>query len=252
MNIAIVGSRGFTDYETLKSFILLRIDLNNIYEVISGGAKGADKLGEQFAREFNLQFNEILPDWNLYGKKAGFVRNKDIIKHSDIVFAFWDGESKGTKHSIELAQEDISKITYVYKFSYVKMQTSYFSNMKNLPQDSNFISIAGKSPNWYKGREYKKLAPQYSWWKEWKENNHSPFWYRSKYYETVLNKLDPKEVIKELGENPILLCYEYPHEFCHRHIVAEWLYDYQCRVEEIILPNKKILIEKETYEELNF
>ena len=86
----------------------------------------------------------------------------------------------------------------------------------------NAVSIAAKSPDFYKGREYKKLAPNYWFFKKYKDDGDEEF-YTKQYYKEVLDKLDPKEVYKELGENAILLCWEGKDKFCHRRIVAEWL-----------------------------
>lgn len=99
------------------------------------------------------------------------------------------------------------------------MNTSYYAHY----QGGNAISIAGKCPDWYKGREYKKLAPKYSWWKEWKSGKLNNDDYIKLYKETVLNKLNPKEVYKDLGKDAVLLCWENKNKFCHRHIVANWL-----------------------------
>lgn len=101
------------------------------------------------------------------------------------------------------------------------MQTSYYSKNAN---DPNAVSIAAKAPKWYKGREYKKLAPKYWFFKKYKEDGNEEF-YTEQYYKEVLNKLNPREVYNELGEDAILLCWEAPDKFCHRHIVAEWLFD---------------------------
>ncbi len=104
------------------------------------------------------------------------------------------------------------------------MKTSNFWNIdKNNIDD--YVSIAAKSPDFYNGREYKKLAPKYWFFKKYKEDGDEEF-YTEQYYKEVLDKLDPKEVYKELGgeENDIiLLCWEHYGKFCHRHLVAEWL-----------------------------
>lgn len=107
MKIAIVGSRSFFDYELLKSTINNYKKAHGVdYElVVSGGAGGADILGEQYAKEYNIPTQIFYPDWYKFGKRAGFLRNNDIIKNSDIVFAFWNGISKGTKSSIDLAKK---------------------------------------------------------------------------------------------------------------------------------------------------
>jgi len=99
------------------------------------------------------------------------------------------------------------------------MKTSYYSKSGN---DPNAVSIAAKCPSFYKGREYKKLAPKYWFFKKYKEDGDEEFYTRH-YYEEVLNLLDPKEVYEELGESAVLLCWENKDKFCHRHIVAEWL-----------------------------
>lgn len=113
MKISIIGSRAFNDYDFLKKTILESIDVNDIDEIVSGGANGADKLGELFAEEFNKSTNIYLPDWEKYGKSAGFIRNADIIKNSDYVFAFWDGASKGTLNSINTAKKLNKKLKII-------------------------------------------------------------------------------------------------------------------------------------------
>lgn len=103
MKIAIIGSRNFKDKnllnETLDSY------QNQVTVVVSGGAKGADCLGEEWAKENNIQTEIFLPNWEKFGKSAGFIRNNYIIENSDEVIAFWDGKSKGTNHSISLCKK---------------------------------------------------------------------------------------------------------------------------------------------------
>ena len=88
------------------------------------------------------------------------------------------------------------------------------------------VGISGWSPDGYTGKTYKKLAPKYSWWKQWHDEHLSEQWYTEQYYSTVLNTLNPNTVatqLQSMGENVILLCFETPEKFCHRHIVAKWL-----------------------------
>lgn len=101
MKVAIIGSRTFNDYNYLSS--CLQKLFPEPFEVVSGGAKGADALSERYAKDNGLPTIIFKPDWDLHGKAAGFIRNKDIINAADKVVAFWDGKSKGTKHSIDLA-----------------------------------------------------------------------------------------------------------------------------------------------------
>ena len=104
--LAIVGSRTFNDYNMLCDFIEDNYDIEKITHIISGGAKGADSLGERFAKEHGKEIIIFKPDWEKYGKKAGFIRNEDIIKECNSCVAFWDGKSHGTKNDIELCQKN--------------------------------------------------------------------------------------------------------------------------------------------------
>ena len=114
MNIAIVGTRSFNDYEVLKKIIMARIKLCDINCVVSGGARGADTLAVKFAQEFSIEMIVHSAQWDKFGRSAGFIRNEDIISGADIVFAFWDGKSKGTAHSIGLAKSKRKKL-FVYR-----------------------------------------------------------------------------------------------------------------------------------------
>ena len=115
MKLAVVGSRGFNDYKILKEKIdWLRSQLN-IDSIVSGAAKGADSLAAQYAFENHLNLIEFPANWKKFGKRAGFIRNEDIWKEADLGIAFWDGESKGTSHSLKLS-EKYEKPLYIYNF----------------------------------------------------------------------------------------------------------------------------------------
>jgi len=115
MKIGIIGSRSFDSYTLLDKIVKGLPLYNMITEVVSGGADGADRLGALFARNNGLKLTEYLPRWDKYGKSAGFRRNELIIQNSNIVIAFWDGESKGTLHSINLAKK-YKKELHIIKF----------------------------------------------------------------------------------------------------------------------------------------
>lgn len=109
--------------------------------------------------------------------------------------------------------------------------TSYFAKIKALPPNIIPISICGKAPDWYDGRQYKKLAPKYGFFMEWKQNRDNDF-YTKCFNEQVLNQLNASSVYDELyaiaGTRGLqqydicLLCYEKPGNFCHRHLVSDW------------------------------
>lgn len=105
--------------------------------------------------------------------------------------------------------------------------TSYFANLRKLPEAIVPIAICGKSPAWYNGIQYKKLAPKYEFFIEWKMTKDNDYYIRC-FNEQVLSRLEPETVIAELsalakGRDFALICYEKPDDFCHRHLVAEWL-----------------------------
>jgi len=109
----------------------------------------------------------------------------------------------------------------------MKIYTSYFAKMKNIPEDIVRISICGKAPDWYEGIQYKKVAPKYGFFQEWKKNNDNCF-YIKHFNSEVLDTLKAEEVYKDLeklsgGEDCVLLCYEKSSDFCHRHLVGDWL-----------------------------
>lgn len=112
--------------------------------------------------------------------------------------------------------------------------TTYFANLKNLPNTIVPIAICGKLPDFYTGLRYKELAPKKEFFNIWKQNNDWNYYIKN-YYELVLNKLDADKVVKDLFElssnkDVALVCYEKPTDSCHRHLVADWLREngYEC------------------------
>ena len=113
MKIIIAGSRNFNDYNLLKSSCdNLLTQFTNI-EIVSGTARGADKLGERYARERGYDIKQFPAIWDKFGKSAGYIRNDEMAQYSDMLIAFWDGTSKGTKHMIDLANKRGIKVEIV-------------------------------------------------------------------------------------------------------------------------------------------
>lgn len=105
MKVIIAGSRSFNSYETLKlKLTQLGLDTKQL-TIISGCARGADMLGERWAREFGKELIRMPADWDRYGKSAGYIRNEEMAKIATHLVAFWDGSSRGTKHMIDLADK---------------------------------------------------------------------------------------------------------------------------------------------------
>jgi hypothetical protein len=135
MRAIIAGSRHITNYNHVKNLINNTVNLLwtnrkiGITEIVSGGAKGVDKLGERWAEENGLPVKRFPARWddlsvpnvfvkiNSYGKKynarAGLDRNESMAQYADILIAIWDGKSKGTKDMIDRAKKHgLVEITY--------------------------------------------------------------------------------------------------------------------------------------------
>lgn len=101
MKTIIAGSRDFKDW---NKFIAHTEKIGwNITSIVSGGARGVDKLGENFARAVDIPLHIMKADWEKNGKSAGYIRNGEMADYADSLVALWDGESKGTKNMIEQA-----------------------------------------------------------------------------------------------------------------------------------------------------
>lgn len=120
--IIIAGGREFNDYVLLKAKmdrILSNFDPKTV-TIVSGGARGADSLGEQYAKENQLELDIFPADWDTYKKVAGPIRNQYMSWYSNYLVAFWDGGSTGTKHMIDTATEDKLQVRVVNYQSNIK------------------------------------------------------------------------------------------------------------------------------------
>lgn len=112
MRTIIAGSRNVTDYD-----ILLQAIENcpfHISVVLSGTARGVDRMGERFALQQKIPLEKYPADWNKWGKSAGYKRNELMAEKAEALLALWDGESRGTKHMIDIAKKKGLKI-YIYQ-----------------------------------------------------------------------------------------------------------------------------------------
>lgn len=132
LRIIVAGSRDFQNYDLLSDTLMKYLGdmddtdiVDNPSQVvfISGTARGADTLGEQFAYTWEYTVKRFPANWDLYGKSAGYIRNEQMAKYSvadgnyGVLFAFWDGKSKGTKHMIDLAKKhgvEVHIVNYGY------------------------------------------------------------------------------------------------------------------------------------------
>lgn len=107
IKLIVAGSRNFNNFTLLSSkldFFLQRYSPSQI-QIISGTAKGADSLGERFAIAKGYALKKVPAQWKVYGKSAGYRRNEEMAKIATHCVVFWDGQSKGTKHMIDLARK---------------------------------------------------------------------------------------------------------------------------------------------------
>jgi len=102
MKVIIAGSRSITSFDAVLNAI--QWAQMDITEVVSGGAKGVDALGERWAKLNEVPIKRFLPDWKQFGKSAGPRRNEQMAQYADGLIAVWDGKSRGTEHMIETAR----------------------------------------------------------------------------------------------------------------------------------------------------
>ena len=99
MKTAAIGSRGISVPDLGKYLP------SQTTEIVLGGAKGVDASAKEYAMAHDIKLTEFLPDYDKYGTDALYKRNVAIVEYADIVLAFWDGKSRGTKHIIDKCNE---------------------------------------------------------------------------------------------------------------------------------------------------
>jgi hypothetical protein len=104
LKIIVAGSRSFSDYELLKKKLDFYIGKNLDVEIVSGTARGADRLGERYAVAKGFAIKRFPADWEKYGKRAGYLRNEQMAQYATHAVIFWDGNSRGTASMIELCK----------------------------------------------------------------------------------------------------------------------------------------------------
>jgi len=108
MKVIIAGGRNIVSLNVARHVI--KDSGFIITEVVSGTARGADQLGEEYADNNGIPIKPFEPDWTKYGKRAGFIRNADMGNYAQGLIALWDGKSRGTKHMIDYATKKELKV----------------------------------------------------------------------------------------------------------------------------------------------
>ena len=118
MRVIVAGGRDFYNvnfmFAELDRLLSGSIKNGTPITIVSGGAKGADECGLWYANVRNLPTDIFHPDWSKHGKSAGILRNVDMAENADMLVAFWDMESSGTKHMIETARAKNLKVHIFY------------------------------------------------------------------------------------------------------------------------------------------
>lgn len=104
--LVVAGSRDFNDYSLLSAELDKLLAGKTNITIVSGTARGADRLGERYAAEHNLRIERFPAEWEKYHKGAGPIRNMKMVQSADAVIVFWDNESSGTKNIIECARKE--------------------------------------------------------------------------------------------------------------------------------------------------
>lgn len=99
MKLAVIGSRNLMNVE-LKKYISEEVE-----EIVSGGAVGVDRCAAEYAKRTGLRLTEFLPRYEIYGRSAPIIRNREIVNYADKILVFWNGSSKGTLSVIKYAEK---------------------------------------------------------------------------------------------------------------------------------------------------
>ncbi len=125
--IAVGGSRSFDSYELVRDVLdMLMVSEDTLY---SGNAPGADRLGERYAEENEMEWKIIPSEWDKHGLKATMMRNEVLLKAADCTIIFWDRKSEGSKHMINIALRAKKLLAVVFPDGNLKLHM----NPRKLP-----------------------------------------------------------------------------------------------------------------------
>ena len=117
--VAVGGSRSIESYELVQGVLKYLLIDGDV--VLSGNAPGADRLGERYAGEAGLEWKIIPSEWEKHGLKATMMRNEVLLRSADFVINFWDGQSEGAEHMLEISRRAKKLLAEVRPDGYVKL-----------------------------------------------------------------------------------------------------------------------------------
>lgn len=114
VKVIIAGSRDFNDMDLLISKMdKILSNIKSTIEIVSGGAKGADLLGEAYATLRGHELTVMEADWDKHGRSAGYKRNEQMAAYASHCVIFWDGKSKGSAHMYQIAKRKGMKLRLI-------------------------------------------------------------------------------------------------------------------------------------------
>lgn len=113
MKVIVAGSRGFGDFDLMVEKLDRLLQNQTDVVIVSGAARGADRLGEQYAELRGYDVHRYPADWKTHKRSAGYKRNVQMAENADALVAFWDGKSRGTQHMINIASDKGLKVRVV-------------------------------------------------------------------------------------------------------------------------------------------
>lgn len=137
MKVIIAGSRNITNKKKVFEIINEYHTKNKITKVISGGARGVDSLGEEWAMINKIPVKRFIPAWDIHGKSAGYKRNMEMGDEADALLAIWNGISRGTKHMIYYMQRLAKPNEVVLTIGELPQRRFINTGVKNDIQTSN-------------------------------------------------------------------------------------------------------------------
>jgi len=102
VKVIIAGSRDINDLSLVEEAV--EEATFPVTEIVSGTARGVDRLGEQYGLDNDIAVKKFPADWNKHGRSAGHIRNAEMAQYADGLIAIWDGKSRGTKSMIDIAR----------------------------------------------------------------------------------------------------------------------------------------------------